>query len=100
MNPTRRRLVTALAATPLLGAAGTRYPDLILHHGRVITIDPARPRAEAIAIWGDRILHVGSNDDVLPSPAPPRNGSTSNAPPSCPASSTHTRTRSTPACGT
>lgn len=64
MNPTRRRLVAALAATPLLGASSAK-PDLILHHANVITIDPARPRAQAIAIWGDRILHVGGNDEVL-----------------------------------
>src|SRR5688572_5421993 len=65
MDRTRRRFVAALAATPLLGGATNARPDLVLHHGHVITIDPARPRAEAIAIWGDRILHVGSNDDVL-----------------------------------
>lgn len=64
MPLSRRHFVSALAATPLLGAAGAR-PDLILHHGNVITVDPSNPRAEAIAIWGDRILHVGGNDEVL-----------------------------------
>ena len=64
MNLSRRHFVAALAATPLLGATSAR-PDLILHHGHVITMDPALPRAEAIAIWGDRILHVGSNEEIL-----------------------------------
>src|SRR5688572_16481852 len=40
-------------------------PDLILHNANFITIDPRQPRAEAIAIAGDRIVAVGANDDVL-----------------------------------
>ena len=39
--------------------------DLILHGANIITIDPANPRAQAVAIAGDRILAVGSDDDVL-----------------------------------
>lgn len=50
MNPTRRRLIAALAATPWLAMARDARPDLILHHANVITIDPKRPRA------GDRDL--------------------------------------------
>jgi hypothetical protein len=45
-------------------AAARENPDLILRNGRVITIDPRQPAAEAIAIAGDRILAVGSNADV------------------------------------
>ena len=44
--------------------------DLILHTARIYTVDAARPRAEAIAIRGDRILRVGSNADVLSSRGP------------------------------
>ncbi len=33
--------------------------DLLLTHGRVLTCDPARPAASAVAILGDRILWVG-----------------------------------------
>jgi hypothetical protein len=47
-----------------LAAAAREHPDLILRNGRVITIDPRQPAAEAIAIAGDRILAVGSNADV------------------------------------
>jgi hypothetical protein len=72
MKVSRRDLVRsagALAALPLLShralAALTRtQPDLILRNGRVITIDPRQPAAEAIAIAGDRILAVGSNADI------------------------------------
>ncbi len=41
--------------------------DLVLVNGNVVTVDPARPAAEAIAIVGDRIHAVGSNDDIDPS---------------------------------
>lgn len=38
--------------------------DLILTNARILTMDPDNPRAEAIAIAGDRILAVGRNDDI------------------------------------
>ena len=38
---------------------------LILVNGRVYTMDPTRPRAEAVAISGGRIAAVGSNAEVL-----------------------------------
>ncbi len=39
--------------------------DLILHHARIYTQWPQRPWAEAIAIVRDRIVAVGSNDEIL-----------------------------------
>ncbi len=53
-----------LLARPAVAAILGRQPDLILRGGRVITIDPRQPGAEAIAISGDRILAVGSNAEV------------------------------------
>ncbi len=40
-------------------------PDLILYNGHFWTVDPRMPRAQAVAIDGERFLAVGSNDDVL-----------------------------------
>jgi hypothetical protein len=40
--------------------------DLLLHSGRIYTLDAARPWAEAIAIAGSRIVAVGANADVRP----------------------------------
>ena len=40
-------------------------PTLIFHNGIVLTMDKAEPAAEAIAVAGDKILAVGSNDDML-----------------------------------
>ena len=38
--------------------------DILITNARVLTMDPARPRAEAIAIAGNRIIRVGAKDDV------------------------------------
>jgi predicted amidohydrolase YtcJ len=40
-------------------------PDLILHHGKVVTVDLSSSVAEAIAVRGERIVRVGSNSEVL-----------------------------------
>jgi len=60
----RRKFVSLLG--PL--AASTLFktgPNLILHNANIITVDPNQPKAQAIAIFGDRILHVGTNEEVL-----------------------------------
>jgi predicted amidohydrolase YtcJ len=38
--------------------------DLVLHGGKVITVDPAQPSAQAIAVVGDRIDAVGSDEEI------------------------------------
>jgi predicted amidohydrolase YtcJ len=38
--------------------------DLVLTGGHVHTVDPARPRAEAVAVRGERIAAVGSAADI------------------------------------
>ncbi len=39
-------------------------PDLILHHGKIVTVDHDFHIAQALAVKGDRVLAVGSNDEV------------------------------------
>jgi predicted amidohydrolase YtcJ len=39
-------------------------PDLVFTGGNVITVDPRRPRAQAVAIEGERIVAVGDDVDV------------------------------------
>ena len=59
MNPTLvAAWLVAAAAGPVPGA------DVVLLGGRVYTVDPARPWAEAVAISGDRIVAVGSSAEV------------------------------------
>jgi predicted amidohydrolase YtcJ len=43
--------------------AGTA--DLIVHHGVVYTVAEGSPRAEAVAIAGDRLIYVGNNAEAL-----------------------------------
>lgn len=72
MAVSRRELLgraVALAGLPLVGgralaALVQEQPDLILKNGLLVTMDDRQPRAEALAIAGDRIVAVGSNDEV------------------------------------
>jgi predicted amidohydrolase YtcJ len=41
------------------------HADIIITNARIITMNPAQPFAEALAISGNRILKVGSVQDVL-----------------------------------
>lgn len=46
-------------------AVGQQAPaDLILLDGQIFTADPANPFAEAIAIRGERVLAVGSSEEI------------------------------------
>jgi len=75
------RTVVVLALTLAVSLSAQNTPDkpkadVIFTHGNVYTgsVDPsslvAGQRAEAIAIWGDRILAVGSRDEVLKTKGP------------------------------
>jgi len=52
------RLGAAPAAAPAVSA------DLVLQHGRIVTMDEGRPEAEAVAILGDTILALGTTADM------------------------------------
>ena len=54
----------ALAGAACSSASRGDAPDLILHNGRIITVDSSDRVAEALAIRGDRIVAVGTNDAV------------------------------------
>jgi predicted amidohydrolase YtcJ len=64
MTPTRRRFAGLLAASA--ASAGRETPELVLHHADIITMDPAQPRAQAVAIAAGRFVAVGSNDEIMP----------------------------------
>jgi len=40
-------------------------PDIILHNGTIVMMEPYDPLAESIAIKSDTIMAVGSNDEIL-----------------------------------
>src|SRR4051812_14088833 len=58
--------ILILAGVAWFGAQAPSVPpaDLVLRNGKVVTVDDARPEAQAIAINGDTITAVGSNADI------------------------------------
>ena len=44
--------------------AQTPAATLVLRNGKIVTVDAAMPQAEAIAVTGDRITAVGTNDAI------------------------------------
>lgn len=54
-------------ATVAATSATAQPPDLILHHGKIVTVDDKFSIAEAVAIRGERIVAVGANDEILKS---------------------------------
>jgi predicted amidohydrolase YtcJ len=62
-----RRLGGALAILlggVLVAATSEKKADLLLLNGKVLTMDPARPEAEALAVAGDRVLAVGTSAEI------------------------------------
>jgi len=65
-----RRTALFSCLTLLVGFAACTIPDsvehadLVLRGGTVVTVDPAAPRAEAIAIRGFEIVAVGSDREI------------------------------------
>jgi predicted amidohydrolase YtcJ len=57
-------LALGLLAAATAGAAAEKPADLILTGGVVITLDPARPRATAVAVRDGRIVAVGDEAEV------------------------------------
>jgi predicted amidohydrolase YtcJ len=52
-----------------MGHGGT-HADLLLRNARIYTMDPRNPWATTIAITGDRIIYVGSEEGVAPLAGP------------------------------
>jgi predicted amidohydrolase YtcJ len=61
------KLIVSLAMTMIsvLALSQTRpAADLIITNGKLYTVDKTRPRAEALAVIGDRIIAVGFASDI------------------------------------
>lgn len=64
-----RAWVLAVCVLAAAAACTTRRPprtgaDLVVTHARVWTGDPLQPTADAVAVVGDRIVDVGSTDEI------------------------------------
>lgn len=53
-------LAISILAVPI-AARQSRNADVVFKNGNIYTVNPRQPRAEAIAVKGDRIVFVGSN---------------------------------------
>ena len=63
----RRTFLTSIgvAAAAPLSALQRDPPGLVLHGGRLLTMNAAAPSAEAVAVTGERIVAVGTSRDLL-----------------------------------
>ena len=63
------RICTFFLALSILllsgGSAWAEEADLILHHGKVATVDPSFSIQQAIAVKGGHILQVGRDAQIL-----------------------------------
>ncbi|MEX2178243.1 MAG: amidohydrolase [Gemmatimonadaceae bacterium] len=69
MTSLRPAVFVALAALAALSSsnrahAQARAATLVLTNGRIVTVDSARPEAQAVAIVGDRIVAVGTSAEI------------------------------------
>ena len=60
----RREFVASLGPLAMMSCYSEKA-DTILYNAKIITVNPYQPSAEAIAISGDKIIGVGSNDDIM-----------------------------------
>ena len=53
-----------LACSPDAPPSSNPAADRVLVNGNILTVDENRPRADALAIAGDRIIAVGTNNEI------------------------------------
>jgi predicted amidohydrolase YtcJ len=76
MPITRRAATQGIGALSIALSAGgsamsaTTPPDIILHNGRITTLDRSNPAPQAVAITAGRFSAVGDSAEILPSAGP------------------------------
>ena len=50
----------------LSGLQKSKKADLVLMNGKIVTVDDAKPEVQALAVGRDRIIAVGSNEEMKP----------------------------------
>ena len=68
-RPIATLFAVAMLACHVAAAARGQSPvtaDVVLHGGKIWNGTKSQPEAEAIAVWGERILAVGSSADLKP----------------------------------
>jgi len=65
MNIIRALLAACVVWTCAAMAQSRPVADMIITHANIWTVDEAHPRAQAVAVFGDRIIAVGTNEEVV-----------------------------------
>jgi predicted amidohydrolase YtcJ len=55
-----------MAAAACSRAPAVEPASLVLQNGRIVTVDEAKPEAQAMAVRGDTIVAVGTNEEIRP----------------------------------
>jgi predicted amidohydrolase YtcJ len=66
-------LIVAFLSLDLCGATArlrAEEADLILHHGKIVTVDRDFSIRQALAVKGDRLIRVGTDEEVLTTRGP------------------------------
>ena len=66
MNTFLILMTAALISLTSCGCSRVSPADLVLRGGKIATVDESFSFAEAVAVEGDRIIHVGSNEEIEP----------------------------------
>ncbi len=70
MGSAVRRLVVALSLSCWASGVLAQDSDLVLHRGKIVTVDAGFRVVEAMAVQGDRILAVGTSEEILKQAGP------------------------------
>jgi len=67
-SPRRFLVAAGLALLPVTWTAppAVQPATLVLHHGRIATVDDAKPEAQALAARGDALVAVGTDAEIAP----------------------------------
>lgn len=48
------------------GLQKSKKADLVLMNGKIVTVDDAKPEVQALAVSGDRVIAIGSDEEIKP----------------------------------
>ncbi len=66
ITTSRAQATRAANGEPAQARPAARPADLVLRNGKIFTVDDARPDAQAMAVGGDTIIALGSNQEIQP----------------------------------
>lgn len=62
--PSSTSIALTLSALLFFGCSSEESADLVLTNGKIVTVDPSLPEADALAVKGDTIVAVGTAEEI------------------------------------